>query len=76
MISSITQYDLLSTSTCVSIGAGGTRCVYEYQKEISTTTTPHATSTANFEAVGTIGILFAIGFVVAIVVTNVVRKLT
>jgi len=76
MIPSITQYDLLSTSTCTSIGAGGTRCVYDYRKEISTTTTPHATTTANFEVVGTIGILFTIGIVVAVIVTNLVRRFT
>jgi len=76
MIPSLTQYDLLATSTCVSIGAGGTRCVYEYRKEISTTTTPQATTTVNFEIVGTIGVLFAIGIVVAVIVTNIVRRLT
>jgi len=78
----ITQYDLLSTSTCVSIGAGGTRCVYEYKKEISTTTESSlypdliATTTANFEVVGTVGILFTIGIVIAVIVAGLVRKFT
>jgi len=76
MIQSITQYDLMSTSTCTPLGGGSSRCVYQYIKEISTTTQNMATSTANFEAVATVGILFVIGITVAIVVGTLVRKFT
>jgi len=76
MIQSITQYDLMSTSTCTPLGGGASQCVYQYRKEISTTTQNMATSTANYEAVATVGILFVIGMTVAIVVGTLVRKFT
>jgi len=81
MIPSITQYDLLSTSTCTSIGAGGSQCVYTYRKEISTTTTPNlpfaiSTSTANYEAIATVQSLILIGMIFAVLTAYIVRKLT
>jgi len=76
MIQSITQYDLLATSTCTPLGGGASSCVYQYRKEISTTTQNLSTSTVNFEAVTIVGILFVIGVTTAVIVGSLVRKFT
>jgi len=48
---SVTQYDLMSTSTCNPLGGGSSRCSYEYRKEVSTTTTLGSSTVPEFTAI-------------------------
>jgi len=75
MIKSLTQYDLMSTSTCTPLGGGASRCVYEYRKEVSTTTQDISTSTVNYETVSIIQSLVVIGIAFGAVVAYIVKKL-
>jgi len=76
MIQSITQYDLMSTSTCTPIGGGASQCVYQYRKEVSTTTQNQATTTMNYEIVGMTTSLLFLFILIVFVVTKIVEKLT
>jgi len=82
MTQSITQYDLMSTSTCTPTGGGASQFVYQYRKEISTTTTSAnltpfvlATSTVNQEIVSMTQSILFIGIIFAVLVAFIVKKL-
>jgi len=75
MNQSLTYYDLMSTSTCTPQGGGTTQCVYQYRKEVSTTTMPLATSTVNYETVSVIESFIVIGFMFGVAVAYITKKL-
>jgi len=66
----------MSTSTCTPLGGGSSQCVYQYRKEISTTTQSTPTTTQNFEVISTIQSVLFIGVMSAVIIVYLVRKLT
>jgi len=75
MIQSVTQYDLMASSTCTPIGGGANTCVYNYIKKISTTTQNTPTTTVNYETVAMIESFVVIGVVFVVSVAYIVKRL-
>jgi len=78
----ITQYDLMSTSTCTPLGGGASTCTYKYIKSISTSTTQeytpqvNASSTEMYQTSMTIAVFLFIGVLFTAVTVYLTQKLT